>query len=534
MQLEGLADWLVARLEQQPAARPLYATDSLARDYAPGAAFADVASGVLAFPLSRSGRNLMLWFRPETIQTVAWAGNPQDKPTVPGPHGPRLTPRRSFELFRDSVHQRSLPWTPVEVEAAARLRMLVVELVVGRAERLADLNADLARSNEELDAFAYVASHDLKEPLRGIHKYAHQLLEDAAIGNAEQRSKLDGLMRLTLRMDSLLDALLHFSRVGRLEMAFEATDLNEVLAEAVEMVGSRTAPGQQPVVVPRPLPVVRCDRVRCREIFVNLLSNALKYNDAAQKRVEVGYLHPGEDRPGPGAPAEAAGHVVYYVRDNGIGIPGEALRKGVPDVQAAARARRVRRRHRRRADHRQEAGRAPPRAGLDRIGRGRRQHVLLHPAGPRRGRAMSAATRLTPVVIVEDSDEDYDTVVQAVRQAGIAVEVRRALSGGECLELLRSAAAERPALVLMDLNTPGTDGREALAAIKRDDALKTCPVVVFSTSADPRDLSACYAAGANAFHVKPVRHPDHLQLVTELLTYWIGRVVLPQARQVRP
>ena len=137
-----------------------------------------MASGVLAVPLARRQENVIVWFRPETMQTVKWAGNPDEKPTVTGPHGPRLTPRKSFELFIESVRQRALPWKTVELEAALRLRLLIMELVVSRADQLARLNADLTRSNEELDAFAYVASHDLKEPLRGISKYAHQLLEE--------------------------------------------------------------------------------------------------------------------------------------------------------------------------------------------------------------------------------------------------------------------------------------------------------------------------------------------------------------------
>ena len=319
-ELEALGEWLVDRPEFASATRPLYVTDSLGRDYPAGAAFADVASGLLAFPLSRTGRNLMLWFRPETIHTIHWSGNPHEKPSVTGPHGPRLTPRASFELFAESVRGRSLPWMAVEVDAAARLRLLIMELVVSQAERLADLNTDLARSNDELDAFAYVASHDLKEPLRGIHKYAHQLLEDAAVADEGHRKKLEGLMRLTIRMDGLLDSLLHFSRVGRAAIQLEETDLNEVLAEAVEMVDSRTADGQSEVVVPRPLPHVRCDRVRCREILVNLLSNALKYIDTAEKRIEVGFVDRNEVHPRPGCPDGAAGHVIFYVKDNGIGI----------------------------------------------------------------------------------------------------------------------------------------------------------------------------------------------------------------------
>lgn len=319
-QLETLAEWLVTQPEWECPDRPLVVTDALARALPAAAAFADVASGVLAFPLSRTRRSVMAWFRPETLQTVTWGGNPHDKPTVPGPHGPRLTPRVSFELYRESVRERSLPWHPVEVEAAARLRSLVMELVVSGAERLADLNVDLARSNEELDAFAYVASHDLKEPLRGIHKYAHQLLDAATGLGEEHRRKLDALMRLTLRMDSLIDSLLHSSRVGRMTLQLEDTNLAEVLAEAVEMVDTRRAGGEVDIVVPRPLPHARCDRVRCREVLVNLLSNALKYNDKPRKRVEVGYVGPREEHPRPGCPAGSAGHVIYYVRDNGIGI----------------------------------------------------------------------------------------------------------------------------------------------------------------------------------------------------------------------
>lgn len=317
-QLEALGEWLVAQPEFDSTSQPVYATDALGRDYAPGDEFADVASGLLAVSLSRRHRIFLLWFRPETIRTVNWGGNPNEKPTVLGPHGPRLTPRTSFELFAESVRGRALPWHVVEVEAVARLRLLVMDLVISRAERLANLNAELERSNEELDAFAFVASHDLKEPLRGIHKYAHQLLEDAAVGDAHQRKKLEGLMRLTVRMDSLLDSLLHFSRVGRADLQLEETDLNELLAEAQDMVGSRTEEGRVEFVVPRTLPRIQCDQVWVREVFVNLLSNALKYSEKYVKRVEVGYIEPHKLEAE--CPQEAFGQTIYYVRDNGIGI----------------------------------------------------------------------------------------------------------------------------------------------------------------------------------------------------------------------
>jgi CheY-like chemotaxis protein len=102
----------------------------------------------------------------------------------------------------------------------------------------------------------------------------------------------------------------------------------------------------------------------------------------------------------------------------------------------------------------------------------------------------------------------------------------RARSGGECLRLIRSAPGDRALLVLLDLNTHGDDGRDALREIRSDDALKAVPVVVLSASANPRDLQFCYAQGANAYHVKPVDHALHLKMLQAVFAYWLGCVVL--------
>ena len=319
-QLDALADWVNLRPEFSSLTRPVFATDALSREYPAGADFSDVGSGVIAVQVSRLRRDLIMWFRPETIQTVKWAGHPDDKPLVPGPNGMRLTPRRSFELFVESVHNRALPWSTLEIDAALRLRLLIMDLATSEGERMSALNVDLTSSNEELDAFAYVASHDLKEPLRGIHRYAHQLIETAEAFGAENRSRLDSLMRLTLRMDSLLDSLLHYSRVGRTNLEFEPVDLNDVVADALEMVGVRRDNTSVVVAFERPLPTVLCDLVRVREIFSNLISNALKYNRDPRPRIDLGFLQPEDAGPRPNMPVEADGETVYYVRDNGIGI----------------------------------------------------------------------------------------------------------------------------------------------------------------------------------------------------------------------
>lgn len=319
-QLDALAEWLNARPDFDSSTRPAYVTDSLARDYAGGHAIADVASGVIAVRVSRLRHDLIMWFRPETPQTIHWAGNPADKPQVAGPHGMRLTPRRSFELFIESVRKRALPWSALEVDSALRLRQLVMELVVSQTVQLSERNMDLTASNEELDAFAYVASHDLKEPLRGIHRYAYQLLESAQTLSLDDRARLDSLMRLTLRMDSLLDSLLHFSRVGRTNLEFETVNLNELVDDTLEMIGVRRHDNTCRISIPRLLPTIECNPVRVREIFSNLISNAIKYNLQEKPLVELTWIAPDDAGARQTAPPETVGQIIYCVRDDGIGI----------------------------------------------------------------------------------------------------------------------------------------------------------------------------------------------------------------------
>ncbi len=200
-------------------------------------------------------------------------------------------------------------------DALERAKDELERRVEERTRELAERNVELAQSNRELDDFAYIASHDLKEPLRGIHNFAVFLLEDYGEKlDAEGRSKLETLPRLTRRMDDLIDSLLQFSRVGRVDLAIDHVDLGEIVAGVVESLAVGLAEQGVEVRVPRPLPTVRCDRARVGEIFRNLVANAVKYNDKPRKWVEIGYQDSRRDGEGRRPP-------VFYVRDNGIGIP---------------------------------------------------------------------------------------------------------------------------------------------------------------------------------------------------------------------
>jgi CheY-like chemotaxis protein len=135
-----------------------------------------------------------------------------------------------------------------------------------------------------------------------------------------------------------------------------------------------------------------------------------------------------------------------------------------------------------------------------------------------------------PILVVEDSDEDFDSLREAAAAVGITRVIHRGASGDDCLAMLRGDGNVRlallPALIVMDLNSHGVDGREALVAIKSDARLKEIPVVVLTTSGNPKDVAFCYQAGANAYHVKPVRHDQYSLLLRSLMHYWLEIVTL--------
>ncbi len=293
-----LLQWLSAHMEKE-----VFATDSLVTCLPEAAAYSDGASGLLALRFSKSKEDYMLWFRAEQVQSVNWAGDPGKPVDISGDQQ-RLMPRTSFAIWQEMVRRKSTPWLDVEKAAVEDLRLAILELVFRKADELGALYQNLERSHAQLDAFAYVASHDLKEPLRGIANYAVMLTEDYGDQlDEEGRNRLAALSRLSQRMDDLLNSLLEYSRVGRVNFADNEVDLNQVVADALETLRLRIAEQRTTVRLLGSLPMVRGDRSHLGEVLVNLISNAIKYNDKAEKWVEIG-----------------ADSVSVFVRDNGIGI----------------------------------------------------------------------------------------------------------------------------------------------------------------------------------------------------------------------
>lgn len=167
----------------------------------------------------------------------------------------------------------------------------------------------LIQQNEQLNEFAHIASHDLKAPLRGISAHVEMLREDhGAELPTEVNDRLDQMQNLTLRMEGLIVDLLKLAKMDQGERYEVEIDLNSLVSSAVELIPE----AEEADIEIRELPHLTCEPVAVRELFKNLIQNALKYNHSEQKRIEIFCANPAED---------TSIARIIAVRDNGIGIP---------------------------------------------------------------------------------------------------------------------------------------------------------------------------------------------------------------------
>lgn len=314
--LAALAEWLAG--DPLGTSGDPIALDRLAAVYPAGADVAGIASGVLAVPLSRAENSWLLWFRPELPQTVTWAGRPA-KVERPMETGTVLHPRSSFDAWTETVRGRSSPWTEQDVAAALQLREMLLDLAMREKDELERRNIRLALGARELETFIYVASHDIKEPLRQMEMLASLLGEHV---RSESRDEADDYFRefrtVAARLRTLTDSLADYAKLGRTQPAPVPVALDELLEEVeLALRGVIVEVGAE-IRVERPLPVVRAERAQLHQVFVNLIGNALKYRatDRPTKIVVRADAVPADDEP----LDRARPMTRLSVADNGIGF----------------------------------------------------------------------------------------------------------------------------------------------------------------------------------------------------------------------
>jgi CheY-like chemotaxis protein len=138
------------------------------------------------------------------------------------------------------------------------------------------------------------------------------------------------------------------------------------------------------------------------------------------------------------------------------------------------------------------------------------------------------------LLVVEDSDEDFEALQRYLDKYPLTIPIYRCVDGDDALAFLSHTGnytdpqnAPRPGLILLDLNLPGMDGREVLQKIKQNEDLKLIPVVIFTTSSNPKDIESCYKQGVNSYIVKPMDAARLKRNIQTLIDYWFDTTVLP-------
>ena len=281
---------------------PVFATDSLAAHWPPAESFAADASGLLAISISQLHPSYIMWFRQELVHTVTWAGDPR-KPTDPD----TLNPRTSFDHWKELVRGRAGAWLAAQIESAADFRNAIIDFVLRRAEERAEMTEKLQLSNNELEAFSYSVSHDLRAPFRHIVGYAELLRDRESNLDPTSSRFLDTIRDAALSAGRLVDDLLAFSQLNRTSLTMRRIDMNKLVSEAQGTVLQGIKDRRLDWRISK-LPDAWGDATMMRQAVLNLLSNAVKYT--GQRHIaEISIEGQENDQ-----------EAIYRVQDNGTGF----------------------------------------------------------------------------------------------------------------------------------------------------------------------------------------------------------------------
>ena len=331
--LKYLTQWVQKHLKQE-----VFYTDSLTKCYPEAEEFKDTASGCLAIAISPTQKIYVLWFRPEVIKTVNWAGNP-NKPLQTDEDGNyRLSPRKSFELWKENVRYKSLPWKQCEIDAALELRKAMINIVLCQIDKLEKLNRALEESvarerektahlktamselkraqtqlvqSERMSSLGQLVSavaYEVTNPINFIHgnliyanEYSQKMIDLLQLYEqhypspspeiqaqieavelefiVEDLPKLLGSMKVGAnRIREIVQSLRNFSRID--EADIKPVDIHDGLDSALLILSNRLKPKPD-----RPaihlikeygsLPLVECYPVQINQVFMNVLTNAI-------------------------------------------------------------------------------------------------------------------------------------------------------------------------------------------------------------------------------------------------------------------
>ncbi|MFL1895048.1 ATP-binding protein [Aquimarina sp. 2-A2] len=307
-EVKALNSWI---LKNRPNGEMFY-TNKLSTVYPDAGKYAALVSGVLHVSVSKNNNPCLLWFKAEQEQTVDWAGNP-DKP-VQVDKNARLSPRKSFEKWTETVSGVSQPWKDYEIAAADALRNNIATIIIQKYDEVRSLNDELKRAYKELEAYSYSISHDLRAPLRGIDGFAQIIKEDYFEKLDEfGQSAIHTIIDSTNKMNELIDDILSFSGMSQQKASYQNFSMELLIDKVVNFQHVKVSYPNTVIDVQDDIPDVYGDSSMLFQMLNNLVGNALKYSAKSKEPlVTIGFSEKEQ---------------AYFVQDNGIGFDAKHSKK---------------------------------------------------------------------------------------------------------------------------------------------------------------------------------------------------------------
>jgi len=300
--IRKLLAWL--KLNSEPV---IFHSDNMTHLFPEAEAVRKICSGILACRINRELEEYVIWFKPEIISTIQWAGNP-DKPALSDPlEIMQISPRTSFEVWSQQVQMTSTAWTKEEIDSAIQLREEINFTINRKASEIRLLNEKLKTAYDELDSFSHTVSHDLRNPLSSVKGFIELLLMEEETLSEDMKFILGKVLSNANKMEIMIREILKYSKAGSMPVTPEPVDMKTILDEIkLEMlVGMKH---QELEIVIGPTPLVHGDPMMVNQIFSNIIANAVKYSGRQSKPLVTV------------SGKEVENGIEYCIRDNGIGI----------------------------------------------------------------------------------------------------------------------------------------------------------------------------------------------------------------------
>ena len=510
--------------------KEIFFTNSLAQLYPQAKEFKDSASGLLAVSIfiNQISYNI-LWFRPEVIQTVNWGGNPDDSVLVESDGSIRLSPRTSFEMWKETVRSKSIPWEQVEIDAARELRNALMLAVLEFSQLALQEAAEQAEiANRAKSQFLAKMSHELRTPLNAILGFSQLLVREDSL-SPEQLKHLAIINRSGEHLLDLINDVLEMSKIeaGKLTLNSRSFDLYRLLDLIHEMLQLKAnGKGLQFIFnrMPEVPQYVICDDSKLRQVLINLLENAIKFTPQGSVRLGVSVVSDGLQ---PTADDRDRQPIIHFeIADTGLGIAPEELNSLFePFVQTETGRKSM-----------QGTGLGLPISrqfvrlmGGDikvssKVGEGTIFSFDIRVSLPHQTDAHASANfkrviGLAPfqerdrILVVEDVPENRQLMVQLLKKIGF--KVRSAVNGLEAIAIWQDW---EPHLILMDMQMPVMDGYEATQQIKANPEGKNTVIIALTAHAFSEERSDILAAGCDDFLPKPFQE----EILFEKIAAYLG------------